>query len=164
MDEEKKSFPEGFNELGTAQLSFQSAAGLLTPKQERFCEEYAKHLNIRAAYLAAGYSEHSAHVNAYKIFGKPHVQKRIKEMLDDRRAANKATVDWVMRKLQAIAEDAFDVSEFQASTGALKLIGLELGMFQPKSSGGDADVAPKDEKALDAEIGRLVKLVQKKEA
>ena len=139
------------------------AEGRLTPKQELFCEEFLKHMNIRAAYIAAGYSASTAHVNAYRLYNKPHIQARIKELFDKRRAENKATVDWVMAKLQCIAEDAYDTAEYQAATGALKLIGLELGMFSPKTQGGDeAGVGiPKDDKALNEELGRLIKLATK---
>ena len=136
--------------------------GRLTPKQDRFCEEYVKTLNIKQAYIDAGYDSNSAHANSYKLFNKPLVQTRIKDLLEARREANSATVEWVMGSLQKIAQEAWDTSEYHAALRALQLVGMQLGMFDKKAQGGGAETSiPKTEEALDQELGRLIKLATK---
>lgn len=56
---------------------------MLTPKQEKFCIEYAKCGNARQAYIKAGYSfskESTADVNACRLLKTDKVQKRLAEL------------------------------------------------------------------------------------
>ena len=52
----------------------------LTPKEERFCQEYVFLLNATRAAINAGYSENSARVTGCKILTKANIQKKIKEL------------------------------------------------------------------------------------
>src|SRR3954465_62707 len=54
----------------------------LTPKQERFCQEYTIHWTATRAAKEAGYSEKSAHLQGYQLLRNPIVQTRIKELTD----------------------------------------------------------------------------------
>lgn len=52
----------------------------LTPKQERFCEEYIIDLNGAAAARRAGYSEKTAHEQAAQLLAKLSIQQKISEL------------------------------------------------------------------------------------
>lgn len=54
----------------------------LRPKQERFCVEYARSGNAKAAYMSAyGTSnENGAAVSAHKLLQRPEIQARLKEL------------------------------------------------------------------------------------
>jgi len=49
----------------------------LTPKQESFCQGYARHGNATRAAKEAGYAEKSAHSQAHDLLKKPEISARI---------------------------------------------------------------------------------------
>ena len=51
--------------------------GELTPKQERFCEEYLIDYNATAAAIRAGYSAKTAHVIGQENLRKPAISERL---------------------------------------------------------------------------------------
>ena len=52
----------------------------LTPKQEAFCNEFIKDLNITQAAMRAGYSPKHARNNAYTLTQDPAIVQRIAEL------------------------------------------------------------------------------------
>lgn len=52
----------------------------LTPKRERFCQEYILDFNGSAAARRAGFSEHSSNVIASELLTNPDIQARIMEL------------------------------------------------------------------------------------
>ncbi len=52
----------------------------LTPKQQRFVEEYLTDLNATQAAIRAGYSAKTAEVIGYENLRKPHIQKYLNEL------------------------------------------------------------------------------------
>lgn len=52
-------------------------ASKLTPKQERFVDEYLKDLNATQAAIRAGYSQKNAHTIASQLLGKSQVSQQI---------------------------------------------------------------------------------------
>ena len=50
----------------------------LTPKQERFANEYIKTLNVTQSAIKAGYSPNSAHVTGSRLLRKDKVDEYIK--------------------------------------------------------------------------------------
>lgn len=54
----------------------------LTPKQERFIDEYIKDLNATQAAIKAGYSEKTAGVQGSVLLKNPKVSEEIKKRLD----------------------------------------------------------------------------------
>lgn len=127
----------------------------LTPKQQRFVEEYLTDLNATQAAIRAGYSKRSANVTGARLLTNDSVSHAIAEAQAKRSARVEIDQDWVLRNLQAVFERCmeaepvmtFDREErrmVQAvdgqgrsvwqfdSTGAnraLELIGKHLGMF-----------------------------------
>jgi len=55
----------------------------LTPKEERFCQEYCLDFNATKSALKAGYSAKTAYSIGYENLRKPEIQKRIKEKQDN---------------------------------------------------------------------------------
>ena len=55
----------------------------LTPKQERFANEYIKTLNITQSAIKAGYSQNSAHVTGSRLLRKEKVEEYIKSKKDE---------------------------------------------------------------------------------
>lgn len=68
----------------------------LTPKQERFANEYIKTLNVTQSAIKAGYSPNSAHVTGSRLLRKEKVEEYIKskkdEIMDDTILSAKETL------------------------------------------------------------------------
>lgn len=68
----------------------------LTPKQERFANEYIKTLNVTQSAIKAGYSPNSAHVTGSRLLRKDKVDEYIKskkdEIMDDTILSAKETL------------------------------------------------------------------------
>jgi phage terminase small subunit len=70
----------------------------MTPRQQRFAEEYTLDLNGTAAVIRAGYSRKGASVAAAKLLAKPAVAARIAELMRERSDRTKIDADWVLQK------------------------------------------------------------------
>lgn len=108
----------------------------LSPKQQAFVEAYARGATGTDAALAAGYSKKRPDVSASKLLA----QKHIAEALADLRAkASKlAVVDvaWIQEELISTYKAARETLDLPSANTSLKMLGLQLGMFQPKKDGG----------------------------
>ena len=80
-----------------------SVALSLTPKQERFCEEYLVDLNGRQAAIRAGYSVKSAGVQAHENLKKYNCQERVTFLKQQRSQRLAITQDNVLAELARIA-------------------------------------------------------------
>jgi len=83
-------------------------SALRFPKQERFCHEYVKDLDGRAALLRAGYSaDYNVGRALRRLLGDGLVQARIaelqEEMAKQAEADARAEADWVVAQLVKIA-------------------------------------------------------------
>lgn len=77
---------------------------MLTPKQERFCEEYLVDLNATQAAIRAGYSEDSARQIASDLLAKHDIQDKISEL---RKILSEQTGITVQRVLNELAKVGF---------------------------------------------------------
>lgn len=68
----------------------------LTPKQERFVNEYLKTLNVTQSAINAGYSSNSAHVTGSRLLRnekvKDYIQSKKDEIMDDTILSAKETL------------------------------------------------------------------------
>ena len=104
----------------------------ISPKQQRFCEEYLVDFNATRAYIAAGYSEKGAAVSASKLLTKPKIKEFINRVRAERSQRLTLSADNVVR---ALAEIAFaDQSQLLNLDGSRKLFSL-LSEEQRKWSG-----------------------------
>lgn len=68
----------------------------LTPKQERFCEEYIKDLNGAQAAIRAGYASGGAKEEAYRQLTNVHVQQRVQDMREELRQKVMVDAEYVI--------------------------------------------------------------------
>lgn len=92
----------------------------LTPKQERFAEEYLVDLNATQAAIRAGYSERTAKYTGFELIRKPHVAAAIQAA---RQKISKKTQVTVERTVQELARIAFaDLRKLFDESGNLRPI------------------------------------------
>jgi phage terminase small subunit len=92
----------------------------LTPKQERFCQEYCIDFNGAAAAIRAGYSEKTAKEIAAENLTKPNIQARIAELQQKTAEKFEVTKEMLARELLAIARS--DVRKYFNDDYQLKQI------------------------------------------
>lgn len=126
----------------------------LSPKQERFCEEYLLDLNGKQAAIRAGYAAATAEVQASRLLRNVKVQQRV----DDLKAARSQRValdgNYVLTRLQTVVERCMQetpvtkagkpvmvttpsgelaaayVFDATGATRALDLLGKHIGLFE----------------------------------
>lgn len=76
----------------------------LTPKQQRFVEEYLVDLNATQAAVRAGYSEHGATVQGSQLLANPKVSQAIAEAKAQRSKKVNITAEYVLGNLVEVAE------------------------------------------------------------
>lgn len=80
----------------------------LSPKQEKFCIEYAACGNATQAAIAAGYPEKSARSVGSENLAKPDIIDKIKEISSRKTTARIMTVDRRQERLTELAENSED--------------------------------------------------------
>jgi len=120
----------------------------LTPKQQRFVEEYLIDLNATQAAIRAGYSEKTAYSVGHENLKKPEIQKAIEEAKNQVSKRTELTVDMVVSGLLKEARDYAEGSTQSARVSAWAHLGKHLGMFTEKvqhsgPDGGPVQVATK---------------------
>ena len=137
----------------------------LTPKQQRFVEEYLIDLNATQAAIRAGYSEKTAKSVGHENLTKPDIVKAIQEAQNKRAERTEITQDYVLTNIQKVIERCMQVQQVdncltqtedgelaqafmfkeQGALKGLELLGKHLGMFKDKiehtgPNGGDINV------------------------
>ena len=109
----------------------------LTPKQERFVQEYLVDLNAAQAALRAGYKNPEI---GRQLITKNNVSSAIQEAKRARSERTEITQDYVLAKLKEITDKpASDANDSKIK--ALELLGKHVGAFDGKANGdGDTEV------------------------
>ena len=93
----------------------------LTPKQERFCEEYLIDLNATQAAIRAGYSANTAREQGARLLSNVNIQNRIAELKAERSKRTEITQDRVVKELAAMAfAKATDYARVEGNTVFIK--------------------------------------------
>ncbi len=92
----------------------------MTPKQQRFVDEYPIDLNGTQAAIRAGYSKRGAEVTASKLLRNPKVAAAVAEAKAERSERTKIDADWVLTRLAD--EATADLAELYDDGGGLKPI------------------------------------------
>ena len=110
----------------------------LTPKQQRFVDEYLVDLNATQAAIRAGYSEHTAEVQGCRLLSKAKVREAVEAALKVRSKRTEIDQDWVLSELQNVHTAAMGDNNLSAANKSLELLGRHLGIFTDnlKLSGG----------------------------
>lgn len=74
----------------------------MTPKQQRFCDEYLIDLNATQAAIRAGYSEKTAYSIGNENLRKPEIKEYIEKRMAEKEKELIADQDEVMRYLTAV--------------------------------------------------------------
>jgi phage terminase small subunit len=90
----------------------------LTPKQQRFVDEYLIDLNGAQAAIRAGYSEKTAKEIASENLTKPNVIEAVSAAQAARSKRTQVDADWVLERLETEAKA--DLADIYDDSGALK--------------------------------------------
>lgn len=104
----------------------------MTPKQQRFVEEYLVDLNATAAYQRAGYTAKNpnvAGVEAHKLLKNPKITAEIDAARAKLSEKTEITQEYVLRRLKREAELEGDGASHSARVSALEKLGKHLKMF-----------------------------------
>ena len=86
----------------------------LTPKQQRFVEEYLIDLNATQSAIRAGYSEKTAKSIGQENLTKPDIQKAIEEAQNKRQEQTQIDAAYVLKRLVEIDQmDVLDIMDDQ---------------------------------------------------
>lgn len=114
----------------------------LTPKQERFVQEYLVDLNATQAAIRAGYKEKTAGSIGQENLKKPEIQKAIQEAMKAQQQRTEITQDYVLQKLKEITEQPASDSptsdlKYSSKIKALELLGKHVGAFERQQANSD---------------------------
>jgi|SaaInlStandDraft_1057018.scaffolds.fasta_scaffold23587_3 phage terminase small subunit len=98
----------------------------VTSRQKKFILEYLKDLNATKAAERAGYKH--PQVQGSQLLAKPKIKAEIDSEKKHRSDRLKLDCDWVIKRLQAEADDRNNTAS--ARIRALELIGKHLGVFE----------------------------------
>src|SRR5215468_11270549 len=112
----------------------------MTPKQQRFIQEYLIDLNATRAAIRAGYSAKTAASIGEENLRKPEIAAAVEAKQCERAERTGISAQWVVDRLREIAERCMqaeqvaDGSEYTFNAAgankALELLGRHLGMFK----------------------------------
>lgn len=101
----------------------------LTPKQQRFVEEYLVDLNATQAAIRAGYSARTAAVQASRLLTNVNICFAVKAGQAKRADAAEISQSWVVKKLRKNAELAHSIEQPGPANRSYELIGKHIGMW-----------------------------------
>lgn len=118
----------------------------MTPKQQKFCDEYLIDLNATQAAIRAGYSKKSAYSQGERLLKKAEMKAFIKEKQSELSIKTGLTHEWVLNRLkevsdrcmQAVPVMVFDpVKKRMVQETAINEKGEGVGVFEFDSSGAN---------------------------
>lgn len=104
----------------------------LTPKQQRFVDEYLVDLNATQAAIRAKYSAKTANEQGARLLANASVQAAIAAALKARSERTRIDQDYVLRGLKGEAEYRGEGASHAARVAAYTQLGKHLGMFTDK--------------------------------
>ena len=103
----------------------------LTPKQQRFVEEYLVDLNATQAAIRAGYSPDTARAIGCENLTKPDIAQAIAEAKRAVSERTEITQDWVLKNLKFVAERCMQATPVLDKKGKPVMIETEDGALSP---------------------------------
>jgi phage terminase small subunit len=140
----------------------------LTPKQERFVQEYLLDLNATQAAIRAGYSAKAAKEIGYRQLTKAHIAAEIEKAQTKRAERCEVTADWVIDELRKLA--SANMADYMKSTpeGGIRLDFAALtrdqagALSQVKVNGDSVTFKLHDKRAALVDLGRYLGLFDAK--
>ncbi len=118
--------------------------GAMTPKQERFCEEFIIDGNATGAARRAGYSAKTAYVQGPRLLENVGVAARISELQAEVSERNKITVDSVVAMLIEDRKDAKAAGQHGPAVRCSELLGKTAGVFLDRLHLGQDEVSDEE--------------------
>lgn len=113
----------------------------LTPKQQKFCEEYAASGNATQSAIAAGYSPKTAYSIGEENLRKPDIIAEIKRLSQRATKARIMKIEERKERLSKIAWNSFDENAVIRSIEALnKMDGLYIQKHEVQVTRSLADI------------------------
>lgn len=100
----------------------------LNPRQEIFAQEIALGKTQENAYIAAGYSEKGARINASKLLTNHNISARVQELQTQTAVRNGATADDLLLELEKARKMAMGMGQSHAAVLAIMSKARLLGM------------------------------------
>ena len=104
----------------------------MTPKQQRFVDEYLVDLNASAAAVRAGYAVKRADAMAWENLRKPEIASAIAVARQAAQERAQETVDDHLATLASLRDDARAAGQFSAAIKAEESRGKVLGYYVEK--------------------------------
>jgi phage terminase small subunit len=101
----------------------------LTPKQQRFVDEYLVDLNALQAAIRAGYSAKTAGAIGHENLNKPEIAAAVQEAMQKRAGKTAVDQEMVVKGLMAEAQATGEDTTSSARIRAWELLGKHVGMF-----------------------------------
>lgn len=97
----------------------------MTPKQQRFCEEYLIDMNATQAAIRAGFSAKTAGSIGKEYLRKPHIKEYISERMQEKNDALIAKQDEILQYLTAVLRG-------NSSSEIVVVEGIGMGMSEAR--------------------------------
>ena len=106
----------------------------LTPKQQRFAEEYLVDMNATQAAIRAGYSERTAYRTGCDNLKKPHIRVLIERGMEARSEKTGIDAQWVLDELEKQYGKCDEEGDRRTAVAALEKIGkhVDVEAFKEK--------------------------------
>jgi phage terminase small subunit len=106
----------------------------MTPKQQKFVEEYLIDLNATKAAMRAGYSKKTAHRIGAENMQKPAIKKAINEARKKFSQKTEVTTEKIIKGFSDIAFSDSEMTEDRDKVASLNSLARIMGMFNDKLS------------------------------
>ena len=104
----------------------------LTPKQQRFVEEYLVDLNATQAAIRAGYSAKTARAQGQRMLTKVDIEEAIQAAQAKRSERVQCTQDSVLEGIIRCTQASENAEDYRTALKGYELQGRHLGMFTDK--------------------------------
>lgn len=104
----------------------------LTPKQQRFVEEYLVDLNATQAAIRAGYSAKTARAQGQRMLTKVDIEEAIQAAQAKRSVRVQCTQDSVLEGIIRCTQASEKAEDYRTALKGYELQGRHLGMFTDK--------------------------------
>jgi phage terminase small subunit len=104
----------------------------LTPKQEKFCQEYIINLNGTQAAIRAGYSQKTAYSMAEKLLKKPEIKAKLAQSRQEQESRTQIDADWALQRYGEIAN--FKIEDIVSFNGS-QVIFKPMSEWTPEAKG-----------------------------
>lgn len=103
----------------------------LTPKQQRFVEEYLIDLNATQAAIRSGYSEKTANEQASRLLANVNIAQAVKKAMDARSKEVGITAEYVLETIQDTIERCRQAKQVTDRKGEPIFVELPTGGVAP---------------------------------